>query len=121
MYNRLSTGKPTNLAIFPDPSFASQTGAATPYSPIYMMRKEFSGTRVDRDNNRARLALTYDVPFVEGLEATVSINMETQTEWNKNINKQFPMYTMIHREEGDAAYELFGTYGRDFINNWTET
>ena len=76
MYNRLSTGKPTNLAIFPDPSFASQTGAATPYSPIYMMRKEFSGTRVDRDNNlRARLALTYDVPFVEGLEATVSINM----------------------------------------------
>ena len=66
---------------------------------------------------RARLALTYDVPFVEGLEATVSINMETQTEWNKNINKQFPMYTYDpSRGEGDAAYELFGTYGRDFIN-----
>jgi TonB-linked SusC/RagA family outer membrane protein len=118
MYNRLSTGKPTNLAIFPDPSYASHTGAATPFSPIYMMRKEFSGTRVDRDNNlRARLALTYDVPFIDGLEATVSLNMESQTEWNKNIVKQFPLYTYDpSRGEGDAAYVQFGTYQRDRIS-----
>ena len=118
MYNRLSTGKPTNLAIYPDPSYASHTGTATPYSPIYAMRKDFSGTRVDRDNNlRARLALTYDVPFIDGLEATVSINMEAQNEWNKNIVKQFPLYTYDpSRGEGDAAYVLFGTNQRDRIS-----
>ena len=102
MYNRLSTGKPTNLAIYPDPSYASHTGTATPYSPIYAMRKDFSGTRVDRDNNlRARLALTYDVPFIDGLEATVSINMEAQNEWNKNIVKQL---SLIHISEPTRPY-----------------
>jgi hypothetical protein len=81
------------------------------------MRKEFAGTRVDRDNNlRARLALTYDVPFIDGLEATVSLNMESQTEWNKNIVKRFPIYTYDpSRGEGDAAYVQFGTNQRDNI------
>ena len=117
MYNRLATGRPTNLAIFPDPSYASHTGTGTPFSPIYAMRKEFAGTRVDRDNNlRARLALTYDVPFIDGLEATVSLNMESQTEWNKNIVKRFPIYTYDpSRGEGDAAYVEFGTNQRDNI------
>ena len=117
MYNRLATGRPTNLAIFPDPSYASHTGTGTPFSPIYSMRKEFAGTRVDRDNNlRARLALTYDVPFIDGLEATVSLNMESQTEWNKNIVKRFPIYTYDpSRGEGDAAYVQFGTNQRDNI------
>ena len=118
MYNRLGTGKPTNLPIFPDPSFASQTGAATPYSPIYMLRKDFAGTRVDRDNNlQARISLKYDVPFIDGLSATASLNMESQNEWNKNIVKRFNMYTYDPlRGDGDAAYELFGTYQRDFIS-----
>ncbi len=117
MYNRLATGRPTNLAIFPDPSYASHTGTGLAYSPLYAMRKEFAGTRVDRDNNlRARLALTYDVPFIDGLEATVSLNMESQTEWNKNIVKRFPIYTYDpSRGEGDAAYVLFGTNQRDNI------
>ena len=94
MYNRLATGKPTNLPIFPNPDFASQTGAATPYSPVYMTRKSHSGTRVDRDNNlQASISLKYDVPFIDGLSATASLNMETQTEWNKKVQKKFNMYT----------------------------
>ncbi|MDG1830386.1 MAG: SusC/RagA family TonB-linked outer membrane protein [Flavobacteriaceae bacterium] len=118
MYNRLATGKPTNLPVFPDPSFASQTGAATPYSPIYMVRKSHSGTRLDRDNNlQARISLKYDVPFIKGLTAIASLNMETQTEWNKQIQKKFNMYTYDPLDgEGDAAYTFFGTYQRDFIS-----
>ena len=118
MYNRLGTGKPTNLPIFPNPEFASQTGAATPYSPMYMVRKSHSGSRVDRDNNlQAKISLTYDVPFINGLSATASLNMETQTEWNKQIQKKFNMYTYNPLlGEGDAAYVFFGTYQRDFIS-----
>ena len=115
MYNRLSTGKPTNLAIYPDPSYASHTGTATPYSPIYAMRKDFSGTRVDRDNNlRARLALTYDVPFIDGLEATVSINMEAQNEWNKNIQKRFAAYE--YDPTTPEVYSIYGFINRDVIS-----
>ena len=59
-----------------------------------MLKKEFAGTTVNRDNNlRAAISLTYDVPFIPGLEATASLNMEAQNEWNKNIVKQFMMYT----------------------------
>ena len=118
MYNRLGTGKPTNLPIFPNPEFASQTGAATPYSPMYMVRKSHSGSRIDRDNNlQAKISLTYDVPFINGLSATASLNMETQTEWNKQIQKRFNMYTYNPLlGEGDAAYVFFGTYQRDFIS-----
>ena len=118
MYNRLGTGKPTNLPIFPNPEFASQTGAATPYSPMYMVRKSHSGSRIDRDNNlQAKISLTYDVPFINGLSATASLNMETQTEWNKQIQKKFNMYTYNPLlGEGDAAYVFFGTYQRDFIS-----
>ena len=118
MYNRLGTGKPTNLPIFPNPDFASQTGAATPYSPIYMVKKSHSGSRVDRDNNlQARISLKYEVPFIDGLTATASLNMETQTEWNKQIQKKFNMYTYNPLlGEGDAAYEFFGTYQRDMIS-----
>jgi len=117
MYNRLATGKPTNLPIFPNPDFASQTGAATPYSPVYMTRKSHSGTRVDRDNNlQASISLKYDVPFIDGLSATASLNMETQTEWNKKVQKKFNMYTYNPLlGEGDAAYVFFGTYQRDMI------
>ena len=117
MYNRLGTGKPTNLPIFPNPDFASQTGAATPYSPVYMTRKSHSGTRVDRDNNlQASISLKYDVPFIDGLSATASLNMETQTEWNKKVQKKFNMYTYNPLlGEGDAAYVFFGTYQRDMI------
>ena len=118
MYNRLGTGKPTNLPIFPNPEFASQTGAATPYSPMYMVRKSHSGSRIDRDNNlQAKISLTYDVPFINGLSATASLNMETQTEWNKQIQKRFNMYTYNPLlGEGDAAYVFFGTYQRDLIS-----
>ena len=117
MYNRLGTGKPTNLPIFPNPDFASQTGAATPYSPVYMTRKSHSGTRLDRDNNlQASISLKYDVPFIDGLSATASLNMETQTEWNKKVQKKFNMYTYNPLlGEGDAAYVFFGTYQRDMI------
>ena len=117
MYNRLATGKPTNLPIFPNPDFASQTGAATPYSPVYMTRKSHSGTRLDRDNNlQASISLKYDVPFIDGLSATASLNMETQTEWNKKVQKKFNMYTYNPLlGEGDAAYVFFGTYQRDMI------
>ena len=118
MYNRLGTGKPTNLPIFPNPEFASQTGAATPYSPMYMVRKSHSGSRIDRDNNlQAKISLTYDIPFINGLSATASLNMETQTEWNKQIQKRFNMYTYNPLlGEGDAAYVFFGTYQRDLIS-----
>jgi hypothetical protein len=70
MYNRLGTGKPTNLPLFPDESYASHTGAATPYSPIYMTRKASSGTRLDRDNNlAARISLTYDVSIYKWIDS----------------------------------------------------
>ena len=117
MYNRLSSGRPTIPPVYPDPSYASHSGTASPWSPIYMMKKEFAGTRVDRDNNlRGAISLTYDVPFIDGLEATASINMESQNEWNKNIVQQFPMYTYDPSlGEGDAAYVLYGTYQRDRI------
>ena len=38
-YTRLNSGKPTYLAEFPDESYASHTGAASPYSPMYQIRK----------------------------------------------------------------------------------
>ena len=115
MYNRLGTGKPTHLPLFPDQSYASQTGAATPYSPIYMTRKDFSGTRVDRDNNlQARLSLSYNVPFINGLTATASLNMETQTEWNKQVSRKYNMYTYDPLQED--PYVFFGTHLRDFIS-----
>ena len=51
-----------------------------------MLKKDFAGTTVERDNNlRAAISLTYDVPFIPGLEATASLNMEAHNEWNKNI------------------------------------
>lgn len=54
-----------------------------------MTRKSHSGTRVDRDNNlQASISLKYDVPFIDGLSATASLNMETQTEWNKKSSKE---------------------------------
>ena len=81
MYNRLSTGRPTNIPIYPDQSYASHTGAATPFSPIADTQK-FSGTRVDRDNNlQARISLKYDVPFVDGLSATASFQI-----WNHRLS-----------------------------------
>ena len=114
MYNRLGTGKPTNLPLFPDESYASHTGAATPYSPIYMTRKASSGTRVDRDNTlAARISLTYDVPFINGLTATASLNMETQTEWNKQVSKKYNLYSYDPLQED--PYVFFGTHLRDFI------
>ena len=115
MYNRLGTGKPTNLPLFPDQSYASQTGAATPYSPIYMLRKDFSGTRLDRANNlQARLSLSYNVPFINGLTATASLNMETQTEWKKQVSRKYNMYTYDPLQED--PYVFFGTHLRDFIS-----
>jgi len=83
-----------------------------------MLKKDFAGTTVQRDNNlRAAISLTYDVPFIPGLEATASLNMEAQNEWNKNIVKQFMMYTYDPSYgEGDAAYIPFGTYQRDNIS-----
>ena len=118
MYNRLATGKPTHRPLYPDPSYPSHSGSATPYSPVYMLKKDFAGTTVERDNNlRAAISLTYDVPFIPGLEATASLNMEAQNEWNKNIVKQFMMYTYDPSYgEGDAAYIPFGTYRRDNIS-----
>jgi TonB-linked SusC/RagA family outer membrane protein len=118
MYNRLTTGKPTHRPIYPDPSYPSHAGSATPYSPIYMLRKDTAGTIVERDNNlRGAVSLTYDVPFIPGLEATASLNMESQNEWNKNIVKQFMMYTYDPSVgDGDAAYIPFGTYRRDNIS-----
>ena len=118
MYNRLATGKPTHRPLYPDPSYPSHSGSATPYSPVYMLKKDFAGTTVQRDNNlRAAISLTYDVPFIPGLEATASLNMEAQNEWNKNIVKQFMMYTYDPSYgEGDAAYIPFGTYQRDNIS-----
>ena len=115
MYNRLGTGKPTNLPLFPDQSYASQTGAATPYSPIYMLRKDFSGTRLDRANNlQARLSLSYNVPFINGLTATASLNMETQTEWKKQVSRKYNMYT--YNPLLEDPYVFFGTHLRDFIS-----
>ena len=118
MYNRLASSKPYILAIYPDESYASHGGQATPYSPLYMMRKDYAGYKVDRDNNlRAAISLTYDVPFIDGLDATVSLNMETQTEWNKTVVRKFPMYTYDPSlGSGDASYQLFGTFQRDAIN-----
>lgn len=118
MYNRLATGKPTHRPVYPDPSYPSHSGSATPYSPVYMLKKDFAGTTVQRDNNlRAAISLTYDVPFIPGLEATASLNMEAQNEWNKNIVKQFMMYTYDPSYgDGDAAYIPFGTYRRDNIS-----
>ena len=83
-----------------------------------MLKKDFAGTTVQRDNNlRAAISLTYDVPFIPGLEATASLNMEAQNEWNKNIVKQFMMYTYDPSYgDGDAAYIPFGTYRRDNIS-----
>ena len=74
-------------------------------------------TLVDRDNNlQASISLKYDVPFIDGLSATASLNMETQTEWNKKVQKKFNMYTYNPLlGEGDAAYVFFGTYQRDMI------
>jgi TonB-linked SusC/RagA family outer membrane protein len=118
MYNRLATGKPTHRPLYPDPTYPSHSGSATPYSPVYMLKKDYTGTTVERDNNlRAAISLTYDVPFIPGLEATASLNMEAQNEWNKNIVKQFMMYTYDPSYgEGDAAYIPFGTYRRDNIS-----
>jgi TonB-linked SusC/RagA family outer membrane protein len=118
MYNRLATGKPTHRPLYPDPTYPSHSGSATPYSPVYMLKKDYTGTTVNRDNNlRAAISLTYDVPFIPGLEATASLNMEAQNEWNKNIVKQFMMYTYDPSYgEGDAAYIPFGTYRRDNIS-----
>ena len=47
-YTRLNSGKPTYLAEFPDESYASHTGAASPYSPMYQIRKDYSGSVVQR-------------------------------------------------------------------------
>jgi hypothetical protein len=67
-YTRLNSGKPTYLAEFPDESYASHTGAASPYSPMYQIRKDYSGSIVQRDNNlRGAMSLTYDVPFISGM------------------------------------------------------
>ena len=117
MYNRLSTGRPTNIPIYPDQSYASHTGAATPFSPIADTQKKFSGTRVDRDNNlQARISLKYDVPFVDGLSATASLNMESQTEWNKIISKRYDIHTYDPSlGDGEAAYQFFGTRFNNYI------
>ena len=71
-YTRLNSGKPTYLAEFPDESYASHTGAASPYSPMYQIRKDYSGSIVQRDNNlRGAISLTYDVPFISGMKLQV--------------------------------------------------
>ena len=117
MFNRLSSGRPTIPPVYPDPTYPSHSGTASPWSPIYMLYKEYAGTVVERDNNlRGAISLSYDVPFINGLTATASLNMEAQNEWNKQIVKQFPMYTYDPSlGEGDAAYVLYGTYQRDRI------
>ena len=43
-YTRLNSGKPTYLAEFPDESYASHTGADSPYSPMYQIRKDYSSS-----------------------------------------------------------------------------
>ena len=117
-YTRLNSGKPTYLAEFPDESYASHTGAASPYSPMYQIRKEYSGNIVQRDNNlRGAISLTYDVPFISGMKITGSLNMETQTEWNKSIQSQFPMYTYDPSlSTSSDVYTLYGLFMRDAIN-----
>ena len=117
-YTRLNSGKPTYLAEYPDESYASHTGAASPYSPMYQIRKEFSGSIVNRDNNlRGAISLTYDVPFISGMSITGSLNMEAQNEWNKSISSQFPMYTYDPSlSTSSEVYTLYGTYKRDAIN-----
>ena len=117
-YTRLNSGKPTYLAEFPDESYASHTGAASPYSPMYQIRKDYSGSVVQRDNNlRGAISLTYDVPFISGMKITGSLNMETQTEWNKSISKQFPMYTYDPSlSTSSDLYTLYGLFMRDAIN-----
>ena len=117
-YTRLNSGKPTYLAEFPDESYASHTGAASPYSPMYQIRKEYSGNIVQRDNNlRGAISLTYDVPFISGMKITGSLNMETQTEWNKAIQSQFPMYTYDPSlSTSSDVYTLYGLFMRDAIN-----
>ena len=117
-YTRLNSGKPTYLAEYPDESYASHTGAASPYSPMYQIRKEYSGSVVQRDNNlRGAISLTYDVPFISGMKITGSLNMEAQNEWNKSISKQFPMYTYDPSlSTSSETYTLYGTFMRDAIN-----
>ena len=117
-YTRLNSGKPTYLAEFPDESYASHTGAASPYSPMYQIRKDYSGNIVQRDNNlRGAISLTYDVPFISGMKITGSLNMETQTEWNKSIQSQFPMYTYDPSlSTSSDVYTLYGLFMRDAIN-----
>jgi TonB-linked SusC/RagA family outer membrane protein len=114
-YTRLNSGKPTYIAEFPDESYASHTGAASPYSPFYQIRKDYSGTVVNRDNNlRGAISLTYDVPFISGLEITGSLNMEAQNEWNKTVTKQFTMYT--YDPTAAQLYTPYGLFNRDAIN-----
>ena len=43
--------------------------------------------------------------------------METQTEWNKDVRKQFPMYTYDPSlSTSSDVYTLYGTYLRDYIS-----
>ena len=43
--------------------------------------------------------------------------METQTEWNKSIQKQFPMYTYDPSlSTSSDLYTLYGYFMRDAIN-----
>ena len=67
MFNRLSSGRPTIPPVYPDPTYPSHSGTASPWSPIYMLYKEYAGTVVERDNNlRGAISLSYDVPFIDG-------------------------------------------------------
>lgn len=116
LWTRMRSGKPTYLALFPDESYPSHTGQGSVYTPLYMIQKEYSGSVVQRDNNlRAAISLTYNVPFISGLDITGSLNMETQTEWNKQIRKSFSAYD-YDGGISDNPYTLFGTIGRNAIN-----
>ena len=114
-YTRLNSGKPTYLYEYPDTSYPSHTGAATVYAPSYLIKKEFAGTIVNRDNNlRGAISLTYDVPFISGMSITGSLNMEAQNEWNKLIQKRFAAYN--YDPSLDNPYTLFGYVNRDVIS-----
>ena len=115
LYTRLNSGKPTYLYEYPDPSYPSHAGAATVYAPNYLIKKEFAGTIVNRDNNlRGAISLTYDVPFISGMSITGSLNMEAQNEWNKNIQKRFAAYN--YDPSTPEVYSIFGYVNRDVIS-----
>ena len=115
LYNRLNGGKPTYLYEYPDKSYPSHTGQASVQAPNYLIKKDFAGTIVNRDNNlRGAISLTYDVPFISGMSITGSLNMEAQNEWNKNIQKRFAAYE--YDPTTPEVYSIYGFINRDVIS-----